>query len=72
MKKYYLIDPELYDKQFWWKTDDLEFWKNQLTSKKNKTILELAAGTGRIASALMRENILYSGYRCYIYIFLNY
>ena len=61
MKKYYLIDPELYDKQFWWKTDDLEFWKNQLTSKKNKTILELAAGTGRIASALMRENILYSG-----------
>lgn len=61
MIKYYLIDPELYDNQFWWKTDDLEFWKNQLISQKNKTILELASGTGRIASVLMRENGLYTG-----------
>ena len=60
--KYYLIDPELYDNQFWWKTDDLEFWKNQLISQKNKkTILELACGTGRIGSALIRENGLYTG-----------
>ena len=56
-----MIGPQLYDNQFWWKTDDLEFWKNQLTFQKNKKILELAAGTGRIASVLMRENALYTG-----------
>ena len=61
MTKYYLIDPELYDNQFWWKTDDLEFWKNKLLSKKKNRILELAAGTGRIASPLIREKAIYTG-----------
>jgi len=61
MSKYYLINPELYDNQFWWKKDDLEFWKNQLLNHKNKRILELAAGTGRIAESLVREGALYTG-----------
>ena len=27
-KEYYTIEPQVYDNQFWWKKDDIEFWKN--------------------------------------------
>ena len=27
MKEYYIIDPQTYDDQFWWKKDAIEFWK---------------------------------------------
>jgi len=60
MPDYYLINPQLYDDQFWWKKDDIEFWKTLLIHK-NKTILEFAAGTGRLAYPLLREGALYSG-----------
>jgi len=58
--KYYTIPPQIYDKQFWWKKDDIEFWK-QIPSFKNKTILELAAGTGRLGIPLVREGFNYTG-----------
>ena len=58
--KYYTIPPQTYDDQFWWKKDDIEFWKNLLSSK-NKTILELAAGTGRVGIPLVREGLNYKG-----------
>tara|TARA_Y100000590_G_scaffold74521_1_gene82275 strand:+ start:1807 stop:2550 length:744 start_codon:yes stop_codon:yes gene_type:complete len=57
---YYTIPPDIYDKQFWWKKDDIEFWKKILLSK-NKTTLELAAGTGRLGIPLVREGLNYSG-----------
>ena len=44
MSKYYSIPPQLYDDQFWWKKDDIEFWKSTLvTSHTRTTILELAS-----------------------------
>ena len=60
MPDYYYISPQRYDDQFWWKKDDLEFWKSKLL-KPNKNILELGAGTGRIANVLMREGAHYTG-----------
>ena len=57
---YYTIPPDIYDKQFWWKKDDIEFWKKILLSK-NQTTLELAAGTGRLGLPLVREGLNYSG-----------
>ena len=59
-KNYYNISPQIYDDQFWWKKDDIEFWKFSLNKKKSKT-LELAAGTGRLALPLIREKINYTG-----------
>ena len=60
MTKYYIINPQTYDDQFWWKKDDIEFWKNLVLSP-SKTVLELAAGTGRLAEPLLREGSLYTG-----------
>jgi len=58
--EYYLIDPQTYDDQFWWKKDDIEFWKS-LFIYPDTNILELAAGTGRLAVPLIREGINYTG-----------
>ena len=60
MQEYYIIDPQTYDDQFWWKKDDIEFWKSILTAS-NSTILELAAGTGRLGIPLVREGAQYTG-----------
>ncbi len=60
LKDYYKLDPQTYDDQFWWKTNDIEFWKNIFNSK-NKNILELAAGTGRIGLPLIKEGYNYKG-----------
>ena len=51
MSTYYFIDPILYDDQFWWKKDDIEFWKQCIGNTRN-SVLELAAGTGRISLPL--------------------
>jgi len=59
-KSYYQLSPQIYDDQFWWKKDDIEFWKNILTPTTN-TILEIAAGTGRLAEPLIREGFPYTG-----------
>ena len=60
MKEYYIIDPQTYDDQFWWKKDDIEFWKSILIAN-DITILELAAGTGRLGIPLVREGAQYTG-----------
>ena len=39
MNEYYMIDPQTYDDQFWWKKDDIEFWKSILIGH-DVTILE--------------------------------
>ena len=59
-KSYYKLHPQIYDDQFWWKKDDIEFWKRIFYSC-NKSVLELAAGTGRLALPLVREKINYTG-----------
>jgi len=59
-KEYYTIEPHIYDNQFWWKKDDVEFWK-KIFHNPQKSILELAAGTGRIGLPLIRENKNYNG-----------
>ena len=60
MTKYYSIPPQLYDDQFWWKKNDIEFWKTNATSS-NCAVLELAAGTGRLAVPLIQEGAIYTG-----------
>ena len=60
MPEYYSIPPKLYDDQFWWKKNDIEFWKS-IFEDPSKTILEFAAGTGRLAVPLVREDLSYSG-----------
>ena len=57
---YYQLNPQIYDDQFWWKKDDIEFWKDILNPTSN-TILEIAAGTGRLAEPLIREGFDYTG-----------
>ena len=54
-------DPERYDNQYWWKKNDIEFWKIISQKAKSNSILELGSGTGRIALPLLREGIIYSG-----------
>jgi len=62
MSQYYSISPQLYDDQFWWKKDDIEFWNQQiLSSNKQTSVLELAAGTGRLAYSLIRGGVKYEG-----------
>ena len=61
MSEYYSIPPRLYDNQFWWKKNDIEFWKNIFQPQKQKKILEFAAGTGRLAIPLIKEGFIYSG-----------
>ena len=59
-KTFYELPPQIYDDQFWWKKDDLEFWK-YILRPANNSILELAAGTGRVAQPLLREGFNYTG-----------
>ena len=56
---FYSIPPQLYDDQFWWKKDDIEFWKNNF--QLSSSILELAAGTGRLGVPLIKEGFDYQG-----------
>ena len=59
MAKYYIISPQTYDDQFWWKKDDIEFWK-EIIELDNK-VLELASGTGRLGLPLLRDHLNYTG-----------
>ena len=58
--EYYLISPQTYDDQFWWKKDDIEFWK-LIFSNNNLKILELASGTGRLAQPIIKQGLDYTG-----------
>ena len=54
-------DPQRYDDEYWWKTNDIEFWKEILKESTGKNVLELAAGTARIGIPLIREGAKYTG-----------
>ena len=54
-------DAVRYDDEHWWKKDDIEFWKQMLDESSGKKVLELAAGTGRLAIPLIRNGGKYSG-----------
>ena len=41
MTQFYQIGPQLYDDQFWWKNDDLPFWKEQLVSNGPGPIIQV-------------------------------
>ena len=60
LHSYYDLDPQIYDDQFWWKKDDIEFWKKELSNDGIK-VLELGCGTGRIASGLIDNKLHYIG-----------
>ena len=51
--------PTLYDDQYWWKKDDIEFYKNIISP--GSKVLELGAGTGRLALPILRHNVDYYG-----------
>jgi len=54
-------DPQRYDDQYWWKKNDIEFWKTIYHENKGTKILELGSGTGRLAIPLIKEGAEYTG-----------
>ena len=48
-------DPQRYDDQYWWKKNDIEFWKTIYHKISGTKILELGSGTGRLAVPLLKE-----------------
>ena len=54
-------NPNRYDDQYWWKKNDIEFWKKILDRNHGIKILELGSGTGRLAVPLLKEGAEYSG-----------
>ena len=53
-------DPELYDIAHWWKTNDLEFIANA-ADEFGGLVLELGAGTGRLALPILENGHTYTG-----------
>ena len=51
--------PSLYDDQYWWKRDDIEFYKQIIPTESR--VLELGSGTGRLGFPLLRNDIEYYG-----------
>ena len=51
--------PTLYDDQYWWKKDDIEFYKSIIPT--GCSALELGSGTGRLGFPLLRNEIKYYG-----------
>jgi len=54
-------DPKRYDDEYWWKKDDIEFWKNHYKKINVTSVLEIACGTGRLGIPIIREGAVYSG-----------
>ncbi|UCH62229.1 MAG: class I SAM-dependent methyltransferase [Fidelibacterota bacterium] len=53
-------DAARYDAEHWWKTDDLTFWEG-LAGEYGPRVLELAAGTGRLALPILKSGTTYTG-----------
>lgn len=53
-------DPEVYDAAHWWKTNDIDFICD-LCETLGDPILELGAGTGRLAQPLLARGLNYLG-----------
>ena len=54
-------NPQRYDDQYWWKRNDIEFWKRIYQRCNGSEILELGCGTGRLAIPLLKEGANYTG-----------
>ena len=54
-------NPQRYDDQYWWKKNDIEFWKKIYHQHKGNEILELGCGTGRLSIPLLKEGADYTG-----------
>ena len=54
------LDAVMYDAENWWKTDDLAFW-GELAREFGPNVLELAAGTGRLAPPILDAGANYIG-----------
>ena len=54
-------DPQRYDDQYWWKKNDIEFWRRIYNKIPGNKILELGSGTGRLAIPLLKEGADYTG-----------
>ena len=54
-------NPQCYDDQYWWKKNDIEFWKNIYKKSHANKILELGCGTGRLGLPLIRDGANYTG-----------
>ena len=54
-------DPQRYDDQYWWKKNDMEFWKIIYNKMSGNQVLELGSGTGRLAIPLLKEGADYTG-----------
>jgi len=52
-------NPSLYDDQYWWKRDDIEFYKKIIPP--HSKVLELGSGTGRLGVPLLRNDVEYFG-----------
>lgn len=53
-------DAARYDAEHWWKTDDLPFWE-AMAGEFGPRVLELAAGTGRLALPVLKTGATYTG-----------
>lgn len=54
-------DPQRYDDEHWWKTDDIPFWRRIFSESSGHKVLELATGTGRLALPLISCGAEYTG-----------
>ena len=54
-------NPQRYEDQYWWKKNDIEFWKNIYDKHIGTRILELGCGTGRLGLPLLRCGAHYTG-----------
>ena len=50
-----------YDDIHWWKKNDLTFWSEIFNETEGNKVLELACGTGRIATSFLRQGANYTG-----------
>ncbi|MEE9162925.1 MAG: class I SAM-dependent methyltransferase [Candidatus Neomarinimicrobiota bacterium] len=53
-------DAARYDAENWWKIDDLAFWE-AMAGEFGPRVLELGAGTGRLAPAVLQSGARYTG-----------
>ncbi|MCH7762319.1 MAG: class I SAM-dependent methyltransferase [Candidatus Marinimicrobia bacterium] len=53
-------NPELYDLAHWWKTNDIEFIADSADTY-GSPVLEMAAGTGRLAVPILKRGYTYTG-----------
>jgi SAM-dependent methyltransferase len=53
-------DAARYDAEHWWKVDDVPFWE-EMARENGPKILELAAGTGRLALPILKTDAVYTG-----------